>query len=112
MISMKTRCRKCNKTFDNRGILGLNKCPECISKSPYLGDDRAQLVRNLVKDNPNISASEVVGLTGLSRSEIVDYVRVEILEFTKDSPAYLRCEECGAEIKTGLYCRACKAKKS
>ncbi len=71
--------------------------------------NRAQLVRNLVKDNPNISAGEVSSLTGLSAVEIVDYIKVEVLEFTENSQAYLKCEECGKEIKTGRYCGSCKA---
>ncbi len=108
---MKTRCRKCNKMFENNGVLGLNRCPECIANSPYLGENRDQLVRDLVKNNPNISATEVAGLTGLSRSEIVEYVRIEVLEFTKNSQAFLRCEDCGTEIKTGIYCSSCKAKR-
>ncbi len=108
---MKTRCRKCNKIFDNKGVLGLNKCPECIAQNPYLeGVNKAQMVRNLVKDNPNISAGEVSGLTGLSTGEIVNYIKIEVLEFSENSQAYLKCEECGKEIKTGRQCASCKAK--
>ncbi len=106
---MKTRCRKCNKIFNNKGVLGLNKCPEC--SNPYqTGGDKVQLVRDLVKDNPNISASEVSALTGLSRSEIVEYIKIEVLEFADLSQAYLRCESCGKVIRTGVHCPACKEK--
>ncbi len=97
--------------FDNKGVLGLNKCPECLAENPYLESrNKAQLVRNLVKDNPKISAGEVSGLTGLSTGEIVDYIKIEVLEFTESSQAYLKCEDCGVEIKTGRYCASCKAK--
>ncbi len=108
---MKTRCRKCSKIFDNKGVLGLNRCPECLAKgNEVIGVNKAQYVRNLVKDNPNISAGEVSSLTGLSTSEIIDYIKIEVLELSKDSQAYLKCEECGEEIKTGRYCRTCKSK--
>ncbi len=105
---MKTRCRKCNIIFENNGILGLNKCPDCLS--PYEGQNKAQIVRDLVKDNPGISASEVSSMTGISTREIIDYLRIEVLEFTNDSLAYLKCEKCGAEIRTGKYCSSCKSK--
>lgn len=97
--------------FNNKGVLGLNKCPECIAQNPYLEDrNKAQLVRDLVKDNPNISAGEVSSLTGLSTGEIVNYIKTEVLEFSETSRAYLKCEDCGTEIKTGRYCSICKAK--
>ncbi len=107
---MKTRCRKCNKMFNNNGVLGLNKCPAC--SNPYRSDpDKVKLVRDLVKDNPNISALEVSEITGLSRGEIVEYIKGEVLEFSHTSQAYLRCEECGVEIRTGRLCSGCKVRK-
>ncbi len=97
--------------FHSKGILGLNKCPECIAEAnPYaVGVNKPQMVRDLVKDNPGISAGEVSEITGLSTSQIVDYLKIEVLELSEDSQAYLKCEECGAEIRTGRYCAKCKA---
>ncbi len=103
---MKTRCRKCQKMFENFGVLGLNKCPDCIS--PYEGPNKAQAVRDLVKENPGISASYVSSIMGLPTVEIIKYIRAEVLEFSDNSSAYLRCEDCGTEIKTGKYCDSCK----
>ncbi len=87
--------------------MGLNKCPDCAS--PFEGPNKAQAVRDLVKENPGISASYVSSLTGLPTTEIVKYIRQEVLEFTSDSSGYLKCEDCGKEIKTGKYCNSCKA---
>ncbi len=104
---MVTRCRKCQRMFENNGVLGLNKCPDCAS--PFEGPNKAQAVRDLVKDNPGISASYVSSITGLPTTEIIKYIREEVLEFSDGSSAYLRCEDCGTEIKTGKYCDSCKA---
>ena len=34
----------------------------------------------------------------------------ERLAFTDDSPVGIECENCGAMIKTGRFCDACKSK--
>ncbi len=107
---MKTRCRKCNKMFHSKGILGQNKCPECVAAAnPYgLGGSKAQMVRDIVKENPGISAGAVSALTGLPTAQIIEYLKIEIIELTEGSQAYLRCDDCGAKIRTGIYCPKCK----
>ncbi len=63
---MNTRCRKCNKIFNTKGILGVNKCPDCSVNEEKLFDD----VRELVKLNPGISIGDVADKTGLSYTKI------------------------------------------
>ena len=48
----------------------------------------------------------------VSVQQIRQWIREERLEFSKDSPVGIECEACGASIRTGRYCEACKKNMS
>jgi ribosomal protein L32 len=50
--------------------------------------------------------------TGVSVRLIERFLREGRLILTEDSPIYLKCENCGKEIKTGRFCQACSTNLS
>ncbi len=68
---MNTRCRKCNTIFNTKGVLGVNKCPDCSVTDEKLCAE----VREMVKLNPGISIGEVASETGLSYAKIRECIQ-------------------------------------
>ena len=45
----------------------------------------------------------------MSVKQIEKWVREERLAFADDSPVGIACEKCGAMIRSGRFCEACKS---
>ncbi len=95
-------CKQCGRMFNYIG--GLPLCPKC---KDALEDKFAQ-VKEYVRDNPGATIQEVSEENTVSTQQIRQWIREERLEFSKDSPVGIECEVCGASIRTGRYCEACK----
>ena len=67
-------------------------------------------VRNYIDENGPSIAIEISRNTGVAVSVINKYLREGRIEIPDGSDIYIRCEDCGADIRYGRYCPACVAK--
>lgn len=99
-----TTCKACGKIFNY--VQGDRICPQCAKKM----DEKFVEVKKFVRDNPKVDINTISEQMEVSIRQIKRWIREERLCFTDDSPIGLNCESCGATIKTGRYCKACKDK--
>lgn len=96
-------CRSCGKLFNYFG--GPQICPVCREKL----EDKFQQVKEYIRENPKATIQEIVDENDVTTQQLHQWIREERLEFSKDSPIQLQCENCGAPIRTGRFCEKCKA---
>lgn len=97
-------CRSCTRLFNYIG--GPNICPQCRDEL----EKKYMVVKDFIRDNPGASIQTVADENDVSTQQIKQWIREERLEFAKDSTVTIECEKCGASIRTGRYCKACKDK--
>lgn len=119
------RAREMDKDSDHYTLQSQKRyCPRCASQLKYLslGDyvcpncghkekDDYGKVREFIDENGPCSAYVIHMSTGVSQEVINDFIKKGKLEVTDDSPVYLKCEECGADIKYGRLCPNCAKSK-
>lgn len=96
-------CRRCKKLFNYIG--GTQICPACQASL----EDEFQKVKEYLRENPKATMVVISEENGVSVQQIKQWIREERLSFTDDSPVAIECENCGAMIRTGRYCKSCKA---
>lgn len=97
-------CRGCGKLFNY--LQGPPLCPTCIKAL----EEKFEEVKQYVYDHPKAEIHEVSEECGVSIGQIKQWIREERLAFSEDSMIGIDCEGCGAIIKTGRFCKACKEK--
>lgn len=97
-------CRSCTRLFNYIG--GPNICPQCRDEL----EKKYMVVKDFIRENPGASIQTVADENDVSTQQIKQWIREERLEFAKDSTVTIECEKCGASIRTGRYCKACKDK--
>ena len=97
-------CNGCGRLFNYMG--GAPLCDGCRKKL----EQKFQEVKQYLDENPNASVNQVSEDNDVSVKQIKQWIREERLAFTDDSPVGIECENCGAMIKTGRFCDACKSK--
>lgn len=97
-------CRSCSRLFNYIG--GPNICPACREEV----EKKYQMVKDYVRDNPGTTIQAIADENDVSPQQIKQWIREERLEFTASSTVTIECEKCGASIRTGRYCKACKDK--
>lgn len=95
-------CKSCGRLFNY--VQGDRICPACTKKM----DEKFVEVKKYVRDNPKVDINVLSSEMDVSIRQIKRWIREERLCFTDESPIGLNCENCGAIIKTGRVCRACK----
>lgn len=95
-------CKSCGKIFNY--LAGPILCPSCSKKL----DLKFEEVKEFIYENPRVGMQEVSEVCEVSIPQIKQWVREERLSFAEDSVITLDCESCGASIRTGRYCKACK----
>ncbi len=95
-------CRSCGRLFNYLG--GPNICPACRDEV----EKKFQDVKEFIRENPRATIQDISDANEVSTSQIKQWIREERLQFADDSPMGIECEICGASIKTGKYCDACK----
>jgi flagellar operon protein (TIGR03826 family) len=95
-------CRGCGRLFNY--LSGPPLCPSCLKAL----DLKFEEVKKYVYDHPRCDMQEVSKECNVSVQQIRQWIREERLSFADDSPIGIDCEGCGATIKTGRYCKACK----
>ncbi|MCR4909248.1 MAG: hypothetical protein K5985_10505 [Lachnospiraceae bacterium] len=68
-------------------------------------------VRRFIEENGPSSPEELCGKTGADMELIRYYLKKSRLELTDNSLVFLKCEICGANIKSGTICPKCAARK-
>lgn len=95
-------CRSCGRLFNY--LSGIPICESCKAAL----EDKFQDVKKYIRDNPRSSVQMVADANEVSTRQIKQWIREERLTFSDDSPIGIDCERCGATIKTGRFCEACK----
>lgn len=98
-------CKMCGKLYNFMG----NSTPICPSCQKLM-DDRFSIVKQFIYDNPGASLQKVSEDTEVPIKQIKIWVKEEKLSFSEGSLIGVECEKCGAIIRTGRFCSACKGK--
>lgn len=94
------QCKMCKKLFQS---LGQTHCLDCMEKL----DDYFITVRDFLYSNPNAGIMEISENTGVDVKYVLEFIREDRLTLNSLSDV-LKCERCGAEIRSGRYCKNCK----
>lgn len=97
-------CKECGKIFNY--LSGPPLCPACMREL----DKKFEKVKEYIYDHPGAGVQEVSDENGVTTAQIRTWIRQERLAFAEDSPIGIECENCGAIIKTGRFCKLCKDK--
>ena len=97
-------CRNCGRLFNY--ITGFPVCPACVDQL----EKKFRQVKDFIRENPRSTVQEIADANEVSVKQLKQWIREERLTFSNDSPIGLECEKCGAMIKTGRFCTACKGK--
>jgi methionyl-tRNA synthetase len=73
-------------------------------------EEKFKEVKDFIRENPHSSLQDVSEAKEVSVKQLKTWVREERLKFADDSPVGIECMNCGAMIKYGKYCEACKGK--
>ena len=95
-------CKGCGKLFNY--LQGPPLCPSCVRAL----DLKFEEVKEYVYDHPRVGMQEVSEDLEVPISQIKQWIREERLAFCEDSMIGLECENCGAIIRTGRFCKKCK----
>ena len=95
-------CKGCGRLFNY--MSGPPLCANCQRKL----EEKFQEVKEYLEENPNSSVNQVSEAMDVSVKQIKQWIREERLAFADDSAITLSCEACGAPVRTGRYCEACK----
>lgn len=95
-------CKKCGRIFNY--IAGMPICPACKESM----EEKFQEVKKFVQLNKTAGINEIATECEVEINQIHQWIREERLFFSDDSPIGINCESCGAMIKTGRFCEACK----
>lgn len=95
-------CKKCGRIFNY--AFGPIICTDCMSAQEEL----FQRAKKYVQENPGCDMRELAENVEVEVSQIKQWIKEERLQFADDSPIRIACESCGAMIRSGRYCDACK----
>lgn len=98
-------CDHCGSKLLENITMGTYRCRDC-GKDSY---DDFQTIRNYLEVVGTAPAAVIERSTGVPRRIIEYFFRDEYLEIPKSSPIRVPCERCGAPIRTGTLCDACKS---
>lgn len=100
-------CDHCGSKLLENVTMGTYRCHQC-GKDSY---DDFQTIRNYLEIVGTAPAAVIERNTGVPKKVIDYFFRDEYLEIPKSSPVRVPCERCGAPIRTGTLCDACKNSK-
>lgn len=99
-------CKSCRRLFNY--VTGPQLCPACRDEQ----EKKFIEVKEFIRANPGKNIAEVSEEMDVSIQQLKRWVRQERLIFSEDSGVMIECENCGASIRTGRFCEACKKKMS
>ncbi|MCM1154080.1 MAG: hypothetical protein NC314_04090 [Roseburia sp.] len=99
------------------------KCPECggdmkfmgcgeyrCAKCKFIAYDDYGKVRNYVEKHGGATAAQVSDATGVKQKTIRTMLKESRLEIAEGSNSFMKCEMCGASIRSGRVCPQCEVK--
>lgn len=95
-------CRDCGRLFNYIG--GVRLCGNCKEKL----EKKFVEVKEYIREHKEATVPMVSEACEVDQRQITQWVREERLAFSESSTVTLQCESCGAPIRTGRYCNACK----
>jgi len=95
-------CRKCGRMFNY--ITGIPVCPACRE----VIEAKFQEVKEYIRANKGAGIQEVAEACSVETSQITQWLREDRLELSSDSNIMINCERCGAPIRSGKFCDACR----
>lgn len=101
--NMPITCTECGGLMIFKGV-GEYECEEC-GRLDY--DDYGK-VRNYIEKHGTATAAQVADATGVTQKSIRDMLKESRLEIAPNSNAFLQCEMCGANIRSGRFCPKCE----
>mgnify|MGYP000990056772 CR=1 FL=1 len=93
-------CTRCGKIY---AYDGFNICLKCRRED----EDDFEIVKEYINENPGATISEVSEATEIDSKKIIEFLRQGRLEIKDENNIILKCERCGASIKTGRFCDKC-----
>lgn len=97
-------CEDCGGIMVFKGV-GEYKCEDCGGVE-Y--DDYGK-VRNYLEKHAGATTADVSEATGVSQKSIREMLKEARLEISPNSSTFMKCEICGAMIRSGRYCDRCEA---
>lgn len=97
-------CKECGGAMIFRGV-GEYRCEDCEA----LEYDDYGKVRLYIETHKGATAAEIEDATGVKQRTIRQMLKDDRLEVAKDSRAFLQCEICGVNIRSGRYCSQCES---
>lgn len=105
--SITISCKRCGKFYQDDGYFP-KLCRKCREKD----NEDFEKVREYLYDNGTATALEIEEATGIPVKQTERYLREGRLEVPADSPIFIKCENCGKDIRTGRFCNECLTKLS
>lgn len=97
-------CKNCKRLFNY--LSGEPICPTCKDQT----EKKFQEVKTYIREHSSATLTEISEVNEVSVKQLKNWVREERLSFSDDSPVGIECLNCGAMIRFGKYCDACKGK--
>ncbi len=105
-ISIK-KCNRCGRLFKEDGFC-TNLCQSCVLKD----NDDFDKVRLYLYEHKTATAIELSEATNVPVEQIERYLKNGRLEIPEGSPIFIKCEKCGADIRSGRLCPSCSSSLS
>lgn len=100
-----TLCSSCGGILIYKGI-GEYQCEDCEA----LEYDDYGKARNYLEKHKGANVSEISDATGVTHKSIREMIKEKRFEVIDNRGGYIRCEMCGADIKSGRLCEKCEIK--
>ncbi|MDD7147484.1 MAG: hypothetical protein SOY45_05720 [Lachnospiraceae bacterium] len=97
------RCEECGGIMIFKGV-GEYHCEDCR----HVQYDDYGKARLYIEKHHGANAAQVEAATGVSQKTIRQMLKDNKLEISQDSTAFLKCEICGASIRSGKLCSKCE----
>ena len=97
-------CKGCGRLFN--ALTRTRLCPNCQEKL----EEKFQEAKKYINENPGATIDMVSQECDVSTKQIKQWIREERLTFSEESMQGIECEQCGAMIRSGRFCDACKSK--
>ena len=98
-----SNCKKCGGVMVFKGV-GEYQCEDCHA----LDWDDYGKVRNYIEKHKGATAAEIEGAIGVPQRTIRRLLKDARIEIADGSKVFLKCEVCGAQIRSGRFCTACE----
>ena len=101
--SVPYRCEECGSNHIKYQGVGSYICEDCRHE---MFDDYGK-VRNYLDAQHGATLHDAAMATGVPQNKIRQLIREERFEIAANSAVFMRCEMCGADIRSGRYCDEC-----